>query len=70
MSDVDKQTALVLIDNQLKLWQNTRFDLQIQVKVSQSIGDGEERIEALRKELVRCEKAIEKLGALRIEEAA
>jgi len=58
---IDRQQAIIV--NELEMWRNTRYQLQLRYRVNIGIGSPPETLKQLEAELVRCEKAIDLLKA-------
>jgi hypothetical protein len=52
-----------IIDQERKLYLNTRYQLQVRYRVNKTIGAEQAVLQDLEKELTRCEKIIDALAA-------
>lgn len=51
-----------IIEQELALWSNTRYQLQMRYRVNKSIGSPEEALKRIEDELTKCEQAIDILS--------
>ena len=56
---LDRQQAILV--NELEMWRNTRYQLQLRYRVNQGIDSPPEVMKSIEAELVRCEKALDLL---------
>jgi len=58
---LDRQHMIIV--NELEMWRNTRYQLQLRYRVNTGIGSPPDVMKSIEAELVRCEKAIDLLKA-------
>jgi len=58
---LERQQAIIV--NELEMWRNTRYQLQLRYRVNKGIESTQDVMQAIEAELVRCEKAIDILKA-------
>lgn len=63
--DIPVAVKRQLLDQEIALWRNTRYQLALRVRVAKHLGDGDNVIGPLRADLERCEKALDAVHAER-----
>jgi len=57
----DNQTKLVLLSQEVSMYINTRWQLQMRYRVSKSIGTDKSVLDAIQADLEKCEKYLARL---------
>ena len=66
MGEPSRETKLAIIDEEIRAYVNTRYQLQLRHRVNRSLGN-EKAVEAIEADLVNIEKALDLLSAARKE---
>jgi len=62
--EISKGNQKAIINREIEMWSNSKYQLIVQHKVLKSIDDDRTRIEAIEKELIKCEKALDVLNGM------
>ncbi len=57
----DPQAQRAIVENEIALWCNTRYQMQLRYRVRKAIGETPEQLQEIETELIKCEAALDEL---------
>lgn len=65
--EIEKEVKLKIIKSEIEMYRNTRYQLEIRHRVNKKLGNTEDQLKAIEKELENVEKALDELKEIEAE---
>ena len=64
---IEEEVKMKIVDSEIAMYKNTRYQLEIRHRINKKLGNSEEQLKALEKELENVEKALDELKQIKAE---
>ena len=64
---IEEKVKMNIVDSEIAMYKNTRYQLEVRHRINKKLGNAEEQLTALEKELENVEKALDELKEIKKE---